>query len=147
MNSIDEDLTVIQHLNLFVKLSGIPKDIRVQAINEIVEACLLQGFENTKPEGMSRGQIRRLTPAMALVGRPELVILDHPFECVDPLTKRKLMKTIMSFTENSTLFMATNDIEVAEFICDRIAIMNKGKFVAIGSVGELIKTHGRGYAV
>ena len=146
-NSIDEDLTVIQHLNLFVKLVGIPKRMRKQTVKEVVEACLLEGFENTTMESMSCGLTRRLTLAMALIGRPKLVILDQPLDGVDPISRRKLIKTILNYTENSALLLATNDVEVAELLSDRIAVMDEGKFIAIGSVSEIINCHGQGYSV
>ena len=96
---------------------------------------------------MSCGLKRRLTLAMALIGRPKLVILDQPLAGVDPISRRKLIKTILNYTENSALLLATNDVEVAELLSDKIAVMDEGKFIAIGSVSEIIDCHGQGYSV
>ena len=84
---------------------------------------------------------------MALIGRPLLVVLDNPLAGVDPMHKRKLIKTIQEWTEGRSLLMATRDVDEAENICDKLAIMKDGKFVAVGSVGDIIKTHGNGYTL
>lgn len=102
-----------EHLNLFVRLAGVPKAGRAEAVREIIEACLLKGLENTKAESMSPGQIRRLTLGMALIGKPKFVVLDNPLLGTDPFSKHKLIKTIQDFTANSSLLLATNDVEVA----------------------------------
>lgn len=82
---------------------------------------------------------------MALIGRPPLIILDNPLSGVDPMHKRKLIKTIKEWTKDRSLIMATRNVEEAEIISDKLAIMKDGKFVAVGSVGEIIKTHGNGF--
>ena len=108
---------------------------------------MLSGLENTKPPNMSNGQTRALTLALALIGRPKLVILNNPLIVNDPASKRKMIKTILDFTENSALLVTTGDVEVAELLSDKIAIMDEGKFIAIGSAGEIIQNHDMGYSV
>ena len=61
---------------------------------------------------------------MALIGRPKFVILDGPFSGVDPINKFKLMQTIFKYTKKSALLLATEDCNLAELICDKIAIMH-----------------------
>ena len=91
------------------------------------------------------GQARRLTLAMALIGRARLIVLDNPIEGVDPINRRLMIKAINKWTEGRTLLMGTHDIEAAQVIGDRIAIMGNGKFMAIGSAAEIVQTHGSGY--
>jgi len=91
--------------------------------------------------------MRRLTLGMALIGRPPLVILDNPLAGVDPVNKRKLIKTILKWTEGRSLLMATRDVDEAELIGDKVAIMHQGKLLAVGSVGDIIETHGEGYTL
>ena len=77
-NSIDEELTVRQHLNLFVKLVGVPKNEREMTVAAVIDDCLLTGTEDIEAGNMSHGMLRRLTLAMALIGKPEFVVLDDP---------------------------------------------------------------------
>lgn len=146
-SSIDEDLTVSEHLNLFVRLAGVPRAMQAVAVSEIIDACLLKGLENTKTQNMSPGQIKRLTLGMALIGKPKLVVLDNPLLGTDPFSKRKLIKTIQDFTANCSLLLLTEDVEVAQLLGDRIAIMQEGKFMAVGSASEIIESHGQGYSI
>ena len=81
---------------------------------------------------MSYGMLRRLTLAMALIGKPKFVVLDNPLEGIDPVSKHKLIGTIHKYTKDSTMLLATQECDVAELLCDRIAIMHEGKFMAIG---------------
>ena len=106
-NSIDEELTVRQHLNLFVKLVGVPKQEREMTVRAIIDDCLLNGLEDTESGGMSYGLLRRLTLAMALIGKPKFVVLDNPLESIDPTSKHKLIGTIKKYTTDSTLLLAT----------------------------------------
>ena len=77
-NAIDEELTVRQHLNLFVKLVGVPKNEREMTVAAIIDDCLLKGHEDIEAGNMSHGMLRRLTLAMALLGKPKFVVLDDP---------------------------------------------------------------------
>lgn len=84
---------------------------------------------------------------MALIGRPRLLILDNPLAGVDPVNKRKLINTILQWTEGRALLMSTRDVEEAELIADKLAIMHQGKLLAVGSVGKIIQTHCQGYTL
>jgi ABC-type multidrug transport system ATPase subunit len=84
---------------------------------------------------------------MALIGKPPLVILSNPLAGVDPSNKRKLIKTIKTWTEGRSLLMSTMNVDEAELIGDKVAIMHQGKLLAVGSVGEIIETHGEGYTL
>ena len=75
---------------------------------------------------------------MALIGRPRLLILDNPLAGVDPVIKKKLISTILKWTEGRSLLMATRDVDEADLIADKIAIMHHGKLLGVGSIGEII---------
>ena len=79
---------------------------------------------------------------MALIGKPKIVILDNPLDNVDPISKLKLIQTIREYTKDSTLFLATHDCNIAELLCERIAIMRSGKIMAKGTCNEIIEKHG-----
>ena len=86
----------------------------------------------------SKGMRKRLALAAALIHRPQLFLLDEPFEGVDPLGAR-LMKEILvqQIQQGATVFLTSHVLEVVERLCDRIAIINHGRIVAEGSIGEL----------
>ena len=146
-NSIDADLTVLQHLNLFAKLVGVPRSEREMTVRAIIQDCLLHGLEDTKAGEMSPGQLRKLTLGMALIGKPRFVVLDNPLEGVDPVSKHKLIRTISQYTKKSSLLLATQDCDEAELLCDRIAIMRDAKFIKIGTSSQIIEEHGKGYQI
>ena len=79
----------------------------------MIDDCELRGLEHKDVEDLSYGQARRLTLGMALIGRPKLIILDKPLSGIDPVTKRKLINTILHYTENRTLLMTTHDCDMA----------------------------------
>ena len=113
----------------------------------MIDACELKGLEKSKAEDLSHGQARRLTLGMALIGSPKLIILENPLTGVDPVTKRKLINTILHYTNDRTLLMSTHDCDEASLIGTRLAIMKSGKFLAIGSVSEIIANHGKSFTV
>ena len=75
---------------------------------------------------------------MALIGRPQLLILDNPLAGVDPITKKKLIKTILKWSEGRSLLMVTRDVEECELLADKLGIMHQGRLLAVGSVSEVI---------
>lgn len=111
----------------------------------MITHCQLLGLHDTKAESLSNGLKRRLTLGMALIGRPKLVILDNPVDGIDPINKQKMIRTILHYTENCALVVATRDVSVAEQLGQKIAVMSQGKFAAIGSVGEIVQNHGKGF--
>lgn len=111
----------------------------------MIEACQMKEFENYQASTLSQGMVRRLTLGMALIGKPKLVILDNPLDGIDPECKLKLIETIQRYTKHCGLLLATRDVETAQLIGQKIAVLNQGSIVAIGSVGEIIASHGKGY--
>lgn len=146
-NAVDDDLTVKQHLTIFAKLAGIPEHDREVTIKDMIRACQLLGTEDTTAEELTCGQLRKLTLGMALMGRPKLVILSSPLDGVDPQAKLKLIETIISYTEGRALLLSTTNHMVAERIGNRVAIMENGKLSRIGTVKEILSTHGFAYCM
>lgn len=90
---------------------------------------------------------RKLTLGMALIGRAQLTVLDNPLEGVDPINRRLMIKAIKKWTDGRALLLGSHDIEAAELIGDRIAVMSRGQFLAIGTATEIIQTHGKGHTL
>jgi ABC-2 type transport system ATP-binding protein len=105
---------------------------------------LLQGVNlaekaNAKPDELSGGQKQRFSIACALVNNPKVLFLDEPTTGLDPQAKRNLWQLIRDLnTDGMTIVLTTHNMEEAEYLCDRIAIMDQGKIVAEDTPQNLI---------
>lgn len=111
-------------------------------VNEMLEKLALEESRKVLVKNLSGGQAQRLSVAMALISDPEIVFFDEPTTGLDPQSRRGLWTVIEDMKEKSkTIFLTTHFMEEAEILCDRVAIMDHGKIIALGSPEELIKTH------
>jgi len=112
----------------------------------IKETLDLNSFSKTRAMNLSGGNKRKLCCAMSLIGCPSLEFLDEPTTGVDPVSRRSLFNMLKSLT-NSSLILTTHRMDEAESLCDNIAIMINGLFVAYGSPAHLKSTYGEGYSI
>lgn len=133
-----EHLSGIAYLNFIGDIFQVGKDTRMKLIEEYAEA-----FELTKNLGdaigsYSHGMKQKLAIISALIHKPKLLILDEPFVGLDPKAAHTL-KTIMAkvCSEGSAIFFSTHVLEVAEKLCNKIAIIKGGKLVAHGTTAEV----------
>jgi ABC-2 type transport system ATP-binding protein len=108
----------------------------------IDEAISLVGLEekvNTQTRHLSGGQLQRLSVALALVANGEIVFLDEPTTGMDPQARRALWDIIENMRNSGkTIFLTTHYMDEAERLCDRVAVIDKGKVIALGSPAQLI---------
>ncbi len=127
-------LTVIELIDLF--RSFYP---RSRPTAELVEALGLGERQHARSQELSGGQRQRLTVALALVNDPELVFLDEPTTGLDPAARRSLWDLVRGLkAEGRTVLLTTHYMEEAEILCDRLAIMDHGKILELGTVDELV---------
>jgi ABC-2 type transport system ATP-binding protein len=116
---------------------------RKRPLEEILETTGLTEKRSSWVEKLSGGQRQRLALACALVGDPELVFLDEPTTGLDPQSRRHLWDVIRGFRrDNKTVLLTTHYMDEAERLCDRVAIVDQGKIIALGSPRELIQELG-----
>ncbi len=109
------------------------------AVDEVLARVSLEDKRDTWYERLSGGQKQRLAVACALVGNPELLFLDEPTTGLDPQSRRQLWELIVAFRgEGRTVLLTTHYMDEAERLCDRVAIVDHGKVIALGSPRELI---------
>ncbi|MFO7819159.1 MAG: ABC transporter ATP-binding protein [Halanaerobacter sp.] len=109
-------------------------------IDQVLEALGLKYKEETNIRGLSGGMKRRLLIAKALVHDPDIIVLDEPTAGVDVELRKSLWDYVIKLNEaGKTIILTTHYLEEAEELCDRIAILNKGKIVAVDQKEELIK--------
>lgn len=135
----DEDLTGYENIILCADLYGIPREVARRRADELLELVELTRFKDKKVETYSGGMRRRLELACGLINRPKVLFLDEPTLGLDVQTRVATWDYIKRLKEeyDMTIFMTTHYLEEADALCDRIAIIDHGKIVAVGSPSEL----------
>ena len=136
-NSLDRYLTARENLILHARLHGMDKKHYNRRIDELLELMGLAGRQKDFPDTFSGGMQRRLVVARALVHQPQLLFLDEPTTGLDPQSRRAVWDYVRSLAGSMTIFLTTHYLEEAEQLCDRIAIMDHGRLIALGSTQEL----------
>ncbi len=107
-------------------------------IDELLEIFDLSGWKHELTESYSHGMRQKLIICGALVHRPELIVVDEPMVGLDPKSARLLKDLFRQFVDRGgTILMSTHTLEVAEVMCDRIAIVHKGRLAAQGTMADL----------
>jgi ABC-2 type transport system ATP-binding protein len=132
-------LTAEEFLDFHARLLGLPKLVRRQRIDAVLEFVGLQERRRSKVREFSRGMLQRLGIAQALLNEPKLVILDEPTSALDPLGRWEVRNLILSLKEQGvTVFLNSHLLSEVEMTCDAVAILNKGRLVFQGRLDELL---------
>ena len=136
--ALDEQLTARENLEFHAFLYDVPRAIRTQRINEVLQTVELADRAGSKVLTFSGGMKRRLEIARGILHSPEVLFLDEPTRGLDPQTRRHIWDYLRELRrrEGITIFMTTHYMDEAEF-CDRIAIIDMGRIVALGTPDEL----------
>ena len=131
-------MTVIQYLNFVADIFGVPADVRKERIRKYGDIFELTGDLAQSISAYSHGMKQKLAIISALIHDPKLILLDEPFVGLDPKAAHTLKGIMRSLCENgSAIFFSTHVLEVAEKLCDKIAIIQDGKLVKQGTVDEV----------
>jgi ABC-2 type transport system ATP-binding protein len=135
----DEDLTGIENILLCADLYGIPREVSKKRAADLLELVELTKFEDKKVQTFSGGMRRRLELACGLINRPKVLFLDEPTLGLDVQTRAATWNYIKTLKKEfgMTLFMTTHYLEEADALCDRIAIIDHGKIIVVGTPTEL----------
>lgn len=136
-----ERLSARENLSFFGTLANIPQSDLAQRVNEILSFFDLADRANDKVETFSKGMKQRLALARALIHQPPLLFLDEPTSGLDPEASLQVNDLIagLSRRNGQTVVLATHNLLDAQRLCDRVAILNKGRILAIGSLTELAR--------
>jgi ABC-2 type transport system ATP-binding protein len=141
--SFEYALTVEQNLDLYGFLWDVPKRVRKDRIELLLDKFGLQDARKTKPPELSIGQRRRLQVAREFMHDSELMFLDEPTLGLDPQARRVTLDYFREKTaEDVTIFFTTHVMEEAEYVCDRIAIIDHGKILALDTVENIKQKFG-----
>lgn len=135
---IYDRLTGIEYLNFIADMYGISKDERSEKIKYYTNMFNIEDALGDIINSYSHGMKQKLVLTSALLNNPNLFILDEPMVGLDPKSSFNLKEIMRKMCDQGkTVFFSTHVMEVAEKLCDRIAIINKGKIIALGTMEEL----------
>ncbi|NPV06958.1 MAG: ABC transporter ATP-binding protein [Anaerolineae bacterium] len=137
--SLYERLTAVEHIELVGRLHGLTQAELDRRVPSLLEALELSDSAGKMILDYSAGMRKKTAIASALIHAPEVLFLDEPFESVDPISTRVVKGILRDMVEQrgTTVFFSTHVMELAERFCDRVAIINRGRLAAQGSLSEL----------
>nr|WP_199331230.1 ATP-binding cassette domain-containing protein [Calothrix sp. FACHB-1219] len=137
--SADGTLTGYENLLIFAKLYDIPAKQRQQRIWDVLEFMGLTEVAHRLVRNYSGGMIRKLEIAQSILHRPQIMFLDEPTVGLDPVARNQVWNLVQELRENygTTIFLTTHFLEEADHLCNRVAIMNRGKVITTGSPTDL----------
>ena len=140
-NGLEMSLTVMENLELFARYFGYPREEAARRAEDVCRIVRLEKDKDKTVSQLSGGWQRRVAMARGLINKPDVLILDEPTQQLDPIGKRRMWELLRSAkAELGTLLMCTHDMSEAETLCDRVALMSKGRLIAQGKPHELIRS-------
>lgn len=145
-NALDESLTVFENMMIYCAFIGMPSHERKKRIMDLLEYMNIAHKKDALIQTLSGGMKRRLVFVRALLGKPELLILDEPTTGLDPAVRHLLWGKVKELHQQGvTIVLTTHYMHEAEVLCDRLVIMNGGNIAAEGSPASMIQSHTPGY--
>ena len=138
-------LTGKELLEFYARFFGLDRSERQRRIAELFEMVSLKGSEGLALRKYSKGMLQRIGIAQALINDPEVIFMDEPLSGLDPLGRKEVKDIILRLKgEGRTIFFCSHVLPDVEMICERIAIINKGRLVAVGSLDKLLQIEAKG---
>ncbi|KAJ3159175.1 hypothetical protein HK101_001137 [Irineochytrium annulatum] len=140
-----EDLTVGEHLYFYARVKGISPTEEKAAVAKALAGVSMTTLEKRLAKGLSGGEKRRLSIAIALIGNPKVLFFDEPTTGLDPEVRRLIWNIIQDAREGKTVILTTHSMEEAEALCQRIGIMAKGNLRCLAAPLRLKELYGSGF--
>jgi ABC-2 type transport system ATP-binding protein len=133
------ELTAYENMSFFAKIYKLPKSERKQRIEEVLTLVGLEQRQKEPVKQFSGGMKRRLNIAVALLHRPEILIMDEPTVGIDPQSRNYILETVKKLNEENgiTVLYTSHYMEEVEFLCQRLYIMDRGEVIASGTKEEV----------
>lgn len=136
--AVFEELTVYENIDYFCGLYVKNKNRRKELVEEAIHFVGLEDYTKMRPKKLSGGLLRRLNIACGIAHKPRLIIMDEPTVAVDPQSRNKILEGIQELNkQGSTIIYTSHYMEEVEQICTRIAVMDHGRCIAVGTKEEL----------
>jgi ABC-2 type transport system ATP-binding protein len=131
-------LTGGQILDFYAKLAGVEKKRREENKTALLKLVEMEEWRHTKIRKYSKGMRQRLGLAQAMINDPEILFLDEPTDGVDPIGRKHIRDILMHLKEKGkTIFLNSHLLSEVEMICDKVAILDKGRLIHTGTVADL----------
>jgi len=141
--AVHKFLSGLGNIQFFGNMYLMPKNQIIERAEELLKLLGLHDARKRLAKGYSGGMLRQLSLIISLINDPEILFLDEPTVGMDPRNRRKVWEFLGSMKkEDRTIILTTHYIEEAEALCDRVAIIDYGKLIAMGPPKELIEEHG-----
>ncbi|XP_037646002.1 uncharacterized protein abca12 isoform X7 [Sebastes umbrosus] len=148
VDALDNLLTGKEHLYFYARIRGVSKREIDGVVNYLLKRLELAYHRDIITDGYSCGTRRKLSTALALIGHPQILLLDEPSSGMDPRTKRHLWKIISEEVKGKcAVVLTSHSMEECEALCSRLAIMVKGQFRCLGSLQHIKNRFGSGFTV
>ncbi len=134
------DMTVLEYLNFVYDLKGVKEKKRDKHIKEIMDSVKITDVKDRVIANLSKGYKQRVGLAQAMIGNPEVLILDEPTVGLDPMQIIEIRSVIKKLGRNHTVILSSHILQEVQAICDRVVIINKGKVAAIDTPQNLART-------
>ena len=133
------DMTVLEYLKFVADLKKIPKDKKATMIEEIMDMVKITDMKNRLIKNLSKGYRQRVGIAQAVLGYPEVIILDEPTSGIDPAGVQEFIELIrwLSKEEGLTVLFSSHHLDQAQKVCDRVGLFSNGKILALIDMAEL----------
>lgn len=133
-------LSAKANLRFWGTINGVESARLDEAVNNVLDVVGLQDRAHGRVSSFSGGMKRRLNIAAGLIHNPRLVIMDEPTVGIDPQSRNHILETVKSLREKDiTVIYTSHYVEEVEYLCDRVAIMDKGKIISEGTIPELLQ--------
>nr|XP_060637352.1 glucosylceramide transporter ABCA12 [Anolis sagrei ordinatus] len=147
-DALDDLLTVEEHMYYYARLHGIPEKHIKGVVFHLLYRLNLMPYKHRITSMCSYGTNRKLSTALALLGKPSILLLDEPSSGMDPNAKRHLWKIITEEVQNQcSVILTSHSMEECEALCTRLAIMVNGRFQCMGSLQHIKSRFGKGFTV
>jgi lipooligosaccharide transport system ATP-binding protein len=138
-DTLDVELTVRENLLVYGRYFGLPRNVIRERTDQLLDFVQLADRARAKVDDLSGGMKRRLTIARSLINDPDIIILDEPTTGLDPQARHVVWDRLYRLKQRGvTLILTTHYMDEAEQLCDRLVVMDHGKFAASGAPRELI---------
>lgn len=136
--AVFEELTVYENIDYFCGLYIQNRERRKELVEEAIRFAELEEYRKTRPKKLSGGLLRRLNIACGIAHKPRLIIMDEPTVAVDPQSRNRILERIKELNrQGATIIYTSHYMEEVEQICTKIAIMDHGRVIAVGTKEEL----------
>ena len=135
-------LTGRENIELFGTFHDVPKGELKERAQKLIQKIGMEDHADRKSKEYSGGMVRRVSTVMSLIHEPRVALLDEPTVAMDPVSRRAVWDFILELKQNGmAIVLTTHYMEEAEFLCDRVGIIDDGQLIAVGTPKELMQKH------